>query len=57
MPSMKSHMILKKLPSFYALGQKQMCNAGHEIAHDLKGISFVLALGQKQIRNAGHEVS
>ncbi len=52
MPGMKSYMILTKLPSFHALGLKEMWNAGHEFTHREKQFALILCPRTELLCNA-----
>ena len=51
MLGMTIHLILKDLPSFYALESKHMCNARHGY---IKNLLCFHALETKQMCNTGH---
>ena len=54
MLGMKSHVMLKDLPSFYVLESKHMCNARHGY---IRYLLCFHALGWKSLCNASHEIS
>ena len=53
MPNMDALKFLKELPSFHALGRKQMCNAEHGF---IKQIALFHALGRKLLWDATNEI-